>query len=243
MPQKPLIFSLILIALLSFSRLSNAESLRILVVDKYEMPWAEINNNQLQGGMLFDLGNAIAQQLGRTAVYIPLPRKRIASVLEAGQADLVCNQNPVWLSGPFDWTKNFIPHVDVLISNQQQPRPYQLSDLANVRIGTTLGFRYLELEEALGEGFIRDDSLTARTNLLKLQAGHVHHIIIDRHVLQYQQQQYRLQSQIHPYLLISKRFAGCAVSRQGQIPIAALNKAIAQLEKKATLKGIFEHYR
>lgn len=223
--------------------LGNAAPLRIVLTDSNTMPLADIQDFQLKGGMLFELGNAIAQEMGRKATFITLPRKRIAQALIDGKADLICNQNQAWLVGPFDWSKNFIPHVELLVSNQNQVRPMQMSELSNIPIGTILGFNYVEMRQQLGNQFIRDDSLGPKNNLLKLNAGHVNHIIIPQYILEYQQKIGNLKVKIHPYLVIKDQPAACAVSRSGQIKLADLNRAITNLEKRNKLKPIFERYR
>jgi len=221
---------------------TRAESLRVLLADSNEMPLASFVDGDLQAGLLFEVGNLLATQLGRQAEFMPLPRKRISSALEQGQGDVICNQNPGWLPGPFDWTIPFIPHSEIVLSDRQSPPVRQLSDLANVPLGTVLGFVYHEVDQSLGTRFIRDDSLSVRTNLLKLNAGRVHHIIIDQYVLEYQVKQGNLTVPVQPYLLIKSEPAYCAGSRRGQVPLAEVNQAIRALQRSGQLRPVFERY-
>ncbi|QLG87247.1 transporter substrate-binding domain-containing protein [Chitinibacter bivalviorum] len=216
--------------------------LRVLLSDSNEMPLAQFENGQLKAGFLFDLGNMLAQQLNRSAVFIALPRKRLSPILESGQVDIICNQNPRWLPGPFDWSTPFIPHAELIVSDQRFTRPKQLNDLANIRIGTILGFNYAEVQQALGTQFIRDDTLTVHSNLRKLAAGYVHHIIIDQYVLEYQQKMGEVKVALHPYLLIKNEKASCGISRNGQVSAAQVNQAINELLANQKLPKLFNKY-
>jgi polar amino acid transport system substrate-binding protein len=150
-----------------------AAELRVLVLDGDQMPWMQVDRNKLSAGLYAELGTALAQKMGRTASFTILPRKRLALALEEGSADLICNYIPAWLPGSFDWTAGFIPNVELLISAQSASKPDSLAKFVNVRIGTVLGYAYVELDQALGKGFLRDDAPTMRNNLLKLAAGRI----------------------------------------------------------------------
>ncbi|AMC35067.1 substrate-binding periplasmic protein [Janthinobacterium sp. B9-8] len=226
-----------------FPTFVSAAELRVLVLNGDSMPWAKLENHQLTAGFYFDLGHALAGQMGLQARFILLPRKRLIHALEKGDADILCNYLPVWLPGAFDWSTPFIPNAELLISDKQAGKPASLNAFANVRIGTVLGYVYSELDQALGATFVRDDAPSMRNNLLKLAAGRVQHLVINQFELEYQQRQGQLTTPLHPYTVLRSFKGQCAVSRSGQITVKALNQAITALQSKHELQRVMGQYR
>lgn len=221
----------------------QAAELRVLILDGDAMPWAQLRNNQLSAGLYFDLGQALAIQMGRNAHFVLLPRKRLIHALEEGRADLICNYVPVWLPGDFDWSTPFIPNAELLISDQRAKKPSMLGDFANVRIGTVLGYVYSELDQALGLRFLRDDAPSMHHNLLKMAAGRVQHMVISQFELEYLQRQGEFKTPLHPFTVLRSFKGQCAVSRRGQVSVVEVNQAIAALQTQQTLRKIIERYR
>jgi polar amino acid transport system substrate-binding protein len=220
-----------------------AAELRVLVLEGDAMPWAEVRNNQLSAGLYFDLGQALAIQMGRKAHFVLLPRKRLIHALEQGSADVICNYLPVWLPGDFDWSTPFIPNAELLISDLQARKPSVLGGFANVRIGTVLGYVYPELNEALGLRFLRDDAPSMHHNLLKMAAGRVQHMVINQFELEYLQRKGKFKTPLHPTMVLRSFKGQCAVSRRGPVSVAAVNQAIAVLQTQHALRKMIVRYR
>eukprot|EP01136_Pigoraptor_vietnamica_P037969 Opistho-1_new@106651 len=74
-----------------------AAELVVLVDASTEMPWAEVQEESVLGGLHRDVGEALAQRLGREARFLVLPRKRLGEALQRGQGDVTCAMQPAWL--------------------------------------------------------------------------------------------------------------------------------------------------
>jgi len=215
----------------------------VLTVDTgTEMPFAKIEDGKLTGGLHKDLGEALARALGRTPVFLVLPRKRIEHALETGDADVLCMYIPAWVPGPYDWSRPFFPHSEVVIADRRAARPKRVRDLAGQRIGTVLGYRYPEFE-AMGSDFVREDTLSAESNLRKLAAGRIQYAITSSVFLDYRLKQGDLPLALHEPLLVKFFRAQCAVSRRGRVRLPELDRAVAQIVKDNTLAQILQRYK
>ena len=219
-----------------------APPLVVLVDTGTEMPMAEFRDGKLVAGIHKDLGAALASKLGGEANFLLLPRKRIALALETGQADLICLYLPPWLPGEFRWSRGFFPVTEVVVTDTSVPQPRSLKDLSGRPVATVLGYYYPELEKAMGAGFIRDDGHSSSGNLRKVAAGRLHHAITQQSTLDYYLQVGEKLS-LYPPLVVKSYMAQCAVSPQGQVGVAEVNKAIAALVKDGGLARITAAYQ
>lgn len=222
---------------------ASSGKLLILVDDSTEMPLAELQDNTLLAGIHFDLGQALAKELGQQASFRVVPRKRVGPSLQNGEADMICLYQREWLPGPFRWSRPFLVNADVVVTHRDQPRPTSIAALAGQSIGTILGFRYPELETRLGSALVRDDAPNSTSNLRKLEAGRIHHAVVNQLYLNYQQKLGQLPLALHPPLLLNNYQAGCALSRHSRIGLPQLNRAIGNLLHNRTLPRILAKYR
>lgn len=203
---------------------------------------AAFRGNQLVDGLHRDIGMALAARLGRQAVFLGLPRKRIGLALEQGKADLICMYIPQWLPGNFHWSQPFFPQREVVVTDTAVPRPATLADLKGQTIATVLGYFHPELERALGPGFVREDGPSSSANLRKLAAGRLHHVVTQQSTLDYHQKTGQRLA-VYPPLLVKAYMTQCAVSPQGQVGVAAINQAIARLVKDGEAARITARYQ
>jgi ABC-type amino acid transport substrate-binding protein len=219
-----------------------AAQLVVLVDTGTEMPMAGFQDGRLVEGFHKDLGVALAGKLGREASFMPLPRKRIAMALEAGQADVVCLYLPPWLPGQLLWSRGFFPVSEVVVSDTSVPQPHKLSDLNGQPVATVLGYYYPEFEKAMGKGFVRDDGHSSSGNLRKIAAGRLHHAITQQSTLDYYLKVGEKLS-LYPPLVVKNYKAQCAVSPQGQVSLGEVNKAIDQIIKDGSVSKIISNYQ
>ncbi len=180
------------------------------------------------------LGHALAEAMGRPVRFLGLPRKRLASALEAGEGDIVCGYLPEWLPGAFDWSRGFIPVGDVVVSAPGVAPPHAIEDLRGKRVGTVLGFRYPDFDTVLGKDFVRDDGLSESRSLQKMLAGRFDHVITTRITVNNQIRSGALPRNVH--VLVTKDFLTmCAVSRHGHVTTADVNAAIDAIERNGTV--------
>lgn len=237
------IFKLLLSMLLPIPLGLQAAELSVLVDTSTDMPMARFERGRLAEGIHKDIGQALAAAMGRTAVFVALPRKRIVRALEDGGADVLCSYVPEWLNGAFGWSQPFIPITEVLITARNVTRPRSVADVSGQAIGTVLGYSHPELDEMLGKGFIRDDSASSLINLRKLAVGRVRHVVTARVFLDYRQKLGDPVLVLHPPLPVKSYMGQCAVSPKGKVKLAEVDKAIRRLIADDAVATIFARYQ
>jgi len=207
----------------------------------------EQGSQTVVGGLLVDLNRALAAELGREAVFVPTPRRRVEQVLQAGGGDLLCYIDPSWLAEPqaLDWSTVYLSNVNLLVARAGLSMPASLAELRGVRVGTVAGYVYPELAGYLGSGgLLRDDAPNDETNLRKLAAGRTDYLVTHRiyleHVLKRQPE---LGAALGARLEIRHFDTRCAVSRRGQISVQALDAALDRLRRDGRLAAILAAYR
>lgn len=220
-----------------------ASDLVFIIDASTEMPWARLQNKQVTGGLHRDLALALGAQLGRDAKLLVLPRKRLASAIERGEADIVCGLRPEWFAGPFDWSVPVLPDGELIMSLASARRPTTLTDLRGQAIGTVSGFAYPELEQALGEGFVREDAPNAEANLRKLNRGRMQYAVANQLYADYQRRQGAIKVALHPDYMLTQYVTPCALSRRSQVKLSELNQAIVSLKKAGALNRMIDTYR
>ncbi|NHZ78660.1 transporter substrate-binding domain-containing protein [Massilia sp. CCM 8695] len=234
---------LLLTLLLSIPPGLQAAELSVLVDTSTEMPMARFEHGRLAEGIHKDIGQALAGAMGRTVVFVALPRKRIVRALEDGGADVLCSYVPEWLTGSFRWSRAFIPITEVLVTARSAERPRSVVDISGQVIGTVLGYSHPELDEALGKGFIRDDGVSSLANLRKLAAGRLQHVVTAKLFLDYRQKLGDPALALHPPLVVKSYMGQCAVSPKGKVTLAEVDKAIERLIADGAIATIFARYQ
>jgi polar amino acid transport system substrate-binding protein len=234
-------------ALLALAMLSlqpcRAGDLVVTVDTGTEMPFAHMVNGRLIGGIHKELGEALAKAMQRKPVFLLLPRRRIAPALEQGDADLLCMYLPVWMPGPFDWSRPFFRQTEIVVMKQGAPAVHGLSELAGKRIGMVFGYLHPELEQVLGTRFVREDAGSAEANLRKLTVGRVDYAVTTAIHLAYLQQQDGANLKLTTALPIKTSQTQCAVSRRGRITLAEVDRALAKMVADHTIEHILSHYK
>lgn len=213
----------------------DAAPLRVLVDTSASMPYARFEGGELQEGLSRDLGIELARRLGREVQFVPVARKRLTTMLQAGQADLVCGYARHWLSGPFQWSRPMAHHEDILITRADAPAPRRLSDVADQAVGTIAGFRYSGAERQLGTRFVRDDGPDAQALLRRLAAKRISHAIVSRSYLEFQRSQGLFTLAMHTPLLVDKVALRCALSQDSELHLTELDEALSAMQKDGFL--------
>ncbi|PWF42450.1 substrate-binding periplasmic protein [Massilia glaciei] len=222
---------------------AHTVALVVLVDTATEMPMASFKQFRLVDGIHKDIGEALAARMGRSARFMALPRKRITKALETGEVDLVCSYVPEWLPGRFGWSIPFIPITQVLITRSDATRPRKLADLKGRRVGTVLGYSHPELEQALGDGFLREDAPSSEANLSKLTAGRIQHAVTGKSFIEYRLKKSDPPLALHPPLDVTQYMGQCAVSPKGRVTLAEVDAALTQMVHDGTINTIVAHYR
>ncbi|WP_426114544.1 substrate-binding periplasmic protein [Massilia sp. PWRC2] len=228
---------------LANSALAAVPPLRIVVDSSTAMPMSQIIAGEVTEGIHYDIGVALAAQLGTRARFTAMPRKRIGVTLEQGAADLSCHFLPSWLPGNFDWTVPFMPNATLLISTIGWQAPASIDAVRGIPVGTVLGFNYPEIQQALGNGFVRDDAVDAMQSLTKFAAGRTRHALTGEVFFSYQQRLHPYLLQVHRPILVTRFAARCAISRHGRYSAQQLDHAIGRLQKSHQIDAIYAKYR
>jgi polar amino acid transport system substrate-binding protein len=222
---------------------AGAGDLVILVDTGTEMPMARFEKWHLVDGIHRDIGLELARRMNRTPKFMSLPRKRIVKALEEGAADVLCSYVPEWLDGKFYWSQPFIPIVEVLIADRSVERPHDIRELAGKPIGTVLGYSHPELEEILGDGFVRSDGPTTEANLRKVAAGRIKYAVTGKSFLDWRLKKGDLMLTLHPPMVVKSYMGQCAVSRKGRAKLADVDRAIGEMIRDGSVNAIVARYK
>lgn len=218
--------------------------LHVLIDGSIEMPQALFKGGEAVDGLQVQLAREIGRRLGLGVRFHLVPRRRVAPMLADGtEADLICNTLPAWLPGPLQWSRAYLDDADLLVTAVRRPAPARLHDLVGQPIGTVSGFRYPEVEAALGSGFRRDDAPNALATLRKLALGRVDHALIGRVVFEYLLRRGEVPLALHPPLPVSRVTTACALSPRSPVKLAQLDTVLAAMQADGSLARIVDRYR
>lgn len=207
----------------------------------HSMPWADFHQGHLQGGILKDLGEALADRMGRQAQFLTLPSRRVREALRAGEADVLCYVIPGWIGDDFGWTLPVLPHAEVIAARVPSPPFTSLQDLAGRRVGTVLGYRYPHLESALGTRFMREDAPDMGANLRKLTAGRTPYAVTESITLRHHLQRHP-DPPLQEVWEVERFDVPCALSLRSKLSLDEINKAIQALEHDGSLRRLLARY-
>ncbi len=232
----------ILLALMTLCAPAQAQQEFVFIAaTNNTMPLAQFDGRRLTGGILKDLGDAIAERLNRNAVYLDIPSKRVWDVLAKGEADGVCYVLPEWAEGSFNWSKPLIPDGTAVIAHPSAPVLRRLKDLANKPVGTVLGYHYPEVE-VLGNQFVRDDAPSMEHNLSKISAGRRQYAIVELTALAYRLR-IAPKVKLRTDLVVVNFKARCGFSKRSAVPFASVEQAIAGLLGDGSIDRILARYQ
>lgn len=220
---------------------SSAE-LRMIAPRNQAMPLARFDAGQISDGILKDLGEALAQRLGRRASFITVDGGRIPAALTAGEADGICYVRPIWIDGDYHWSQPLIPDAELVAARPGAPVLRSLLDLRDRPVATVAGYRYPRLEQVLGLRFQRVDAPTMEQNLKLVMDGKARYTVIGRSTLAWHQKR-NPALRLRPDLVFASFSAQCAFSRRSRVPFADIDRAIASLVQDGSVKSILARYR
>jgi len=217
-------------------------TLRMIAPRNQNMPLAQFQNEKLSGGIIKDLGDAIAQRLGRPVDYVSVAGDQVSAALAAGKADGICYVRPFWIDGDYHWTRPLIPDAEVVASLPDAPRVRSLLDLRDRPVGTVASYRYPRVEQVLGLRFQRLDSPTMEENLRTMGRGGAKHTVLGRATLDYQLKVDK-SLKLRPDLVIASFTAQCAFTKHAAVPFRDIEHAIDGLVDDGTVAAILARYR
>lgn len=206
------------------------------------MPLVQMHNDKLTGGILRELGDALAQRIGRRATYVAVAGPDVSAALTQGKADGICYVRPIWIDGDFDWSGPVIPDAELVASRDGATPIRSLLDLRDRPVGTVTGYRYPRVEQVLGLRFQRIDSPNMEENLRKVISGQIRYTVIGQVMLGHQQRM-NPSVKLRSDLVFATFNAQCAFSKRSNVPFAEVNQALNALVEDGTVEDILRRYR
>lgn len=206
------------------------------------MPIARFQGGAVAGGIVKDFGDALAQRLGRRAVYLNADSPEVTPMLSSGRADGMCYVTPFWIDGDYHWSVALFPDAEMIAARVDMPHLRSLKDLRDKQVGTVVDYRYQRVQQVLGQRFRRVDAANMEANIQQMIAGKVPYTMISEATLNYQHR-------IHPGmkvrgdLVFSAYKAQCAFSQKSQVPFSEISRVIDTLIKDGSIDQILARYR
>lgn len=239
--SKRLILALAALPLACATQGAPADFVMVAPAD-LSMPTVQFQDGALSGGILKDLGEAIAQRLGRRAAFLTVEVDGVAPALTQGRADGVCYVLPHWIDGDFHWTRPMIPDAELVVSNMAAPPIRALSDLRDIPVGTVITYRYPRVENVLGIHFLRQDAPSIGKALQKIMGGKVQYTLISEASLAYELRA-DPSLKLRADLVFSRFKAQCAFSRHARLPFKEIDRAVDSLIDDGSVERILARYR
>ncbi|MBH9576600.1 substrate-binding periplasmic protein [Inhella proteolytica] len=197
----------------------------------------------LQGGILKDIGDRLAERLQRKPRYLPVPSRRVSETLRKGEADLVCYVLPGWLEGEYRWSVPVLPNAEVVAARPEAPDIQRLDELQNQQVGTVIGYGYTHLLAEPGQPlpFIRQDALNTRSNLDKLAAGRMAYAISEELTLRDYVRRHP-KSRLRVVMTVARYTAQCAQSLQSRLDFEGINQQLAAMVREGEIRRILARY-
>jgi ABC-type amino acid transport substrate-binding protein len=206
------------------------------------MPIARFQNGALAGGIIKDVGDMLAQRLGRRASYLSVDVNGVTPALTGGRADGMCYVLPSWIDGDYNWSTPLFPDAEMVAAMGDAPHLRSLRDLRDKPVGTVAGYRYPRVEQVLGKHFARVDAESMDLNLRELGKGNGQYAIIGEAVLAYLHRNDPV-LRLRPELVFSTYKAGCAFSRLTHVPFQDINRTLDAMLKDGASDQILARYR
>lgn len=224
---------------------AQAAELVFAVSNGSAMPMTRFEQGELTGGMLKGVGDALAGELRMKPRYLVIPRKRAADPLYSGEAHILCDLHPEWLPDPrLAWSQAIFTNQQVIATRAGTPPPARLGELADKPVGTILGYRYPEIESALGKSFVRDEATSDDVNLNKLLRGRFDYLATNGFYYDYQRKTHPEGKDLNRRTYRVVTFdTYCAIAKDGPLKLARVDAAIAALHRRGTIQRIIQAYR
>jgi polar amino acid transport system substrate-binding protein len=213
----------------------------------YALPLLSIkriqNTQQVDSGILKDLGLALYKEMNLTPEYILLPKKRVAPSLVSGGVNVVCHLHEEWqskIASDVYWSHEIYRSSNIVAFIGNKPI-HRIQDLMGQRVGAVLNFVYVDAEPFfLNKTILRENGPNNESNIQKLLNARINYIIMSNLEYEYFKKVYPTldRADFEMDILNTK----CALSKKSKIKLEDLNKAIATLKKNGTLERILKSY-
>lgn len=210
-------------------------------------PYIFLKDNRVVGGVYWELGKLISEQLQRPVSFQRVPRRRLELFLADGQAHVMLFAHPSWLIQPeaLHWTSPLMTEYDLLVQLKTHTFPvHSLDDLSGKRIGTILGYHYPGLaDEPHRSQILRDDAKDLSANFKRLAQGRVDALLDSNVLIDYFLQQHQMRDRFHLVDTWGIRYEiASGVSPKSPVSAEQLSKVYQQLHELGKIDALIEKY-
>jgi len=225
-----------------------AEPLR-MVVGTMSYPFEVFDaQGQMSGGLLKELGDQLARELGTQPDYLRLPRRRVEPTLLAGEADIYCFDSPEWSENPkvLLWSIPSLKQIERVLVPTNKPLPTRIpDDFVGQRVSVRLGYHYASIQPLFDAGKASRMDETQTAFMFKaVETGHTDMLITsDGEIEGYFQSNPLARKK---FAIASKPFSvvatQCAVSPKSRWSLEKVNKGLSSMLKRGEMDRMTKHY-
>ncbi|WP_255990697.1 substrate-binding periplasmic protein [Chitinolyticbacter albus] len=210
-------------------------------------PLVTLSGQRVTGGLLKELGDLIAQQLGSKAQHTLFSRRRIEQALARGEADIMCYSSPTWSPQAVGgWTRHVLPQVERAVTLAEQPVPQRApDDFVGKRIAVMLGYHFAPIQPLFDTGrATRLDDTRVENLFRRVRLGMADVLIMSEAEIEgyfrdapAERVQYAIGKV--PFSVVQTQ---CLVSPHSPWSVTAVNWALVELEQAGDIERLARRY-
>jgi len=192
-------------------------------------------SGRITGGLLKDMGDGLAAELGATIEYVSQSRRRIDANLLSGALDIACYSHPDWWDGPKPalWTIPTVPQIERIVRlKSDQVMPTVPVGLEGKRVAVHTGYHFPAIQHLFDSGkAMRLDESQVPLLFKALETGLADVLItseaeIRGYLDENPEKRALFDVSREPFSIVPTQ---CAVSPKSRWSLAAINKALAAM--------------
>ncbi|GEM_PF-1619371 len=212
-------------------------------------PFAIVEGDVLSGGLIKDIGDAIANKLKLTPHYLDLPVARIELHLKEGYVDADCITNRKWKTSPdnYYWSQTLFKGSDRLLVRKGTDFSIdEFKDLEGKRLGVYNGYVYhAAIMDMIADGKVQAVKVNSvEKGVLLLKLGRLDALIDFGVLLSFQMKTADPESELVFAPLIADEYElSCAYSKTSSVAKEDFDRALSELIKEGYITKILAKYR
>ena len=226
--------------------LAELPPLRFAIADSWAMPMVRHENGQPTEGILFDVMQSLALQIGYPAQFQVLARARVQSAMDHGEVDVRCFVTPAWVGPNADqylWSEPLLAQRDVLVGTRQRPAPVNLQTLERQSVGTVLSYTYPSLQPLFDAGRLqRDDARSQEQVLQMLIIGRFNYAVSNQWAVDWINKDLEPADQLHDVALVQEQKLGCMVRNDPHLPTEKILSTLSAMRQSGEIERIISRY-
>lgn len=238
--------TLIALALMAGQCLGADAPLRFSIADSWTMPLVQVDDGRPTRGILYDMMQSLARQVGAPAEFRVIARLRLQAAMEHGEVDVRCYTAQSWLpglSGDYIWSLPLINQRDYLVARPDDDQPVDLAHLPPQAVGTVLGYTYDALQTRFdSKQLSRDDARSQEQVLRKLQARRYRYAVTNQLSLDWFNRSLPADQQLKPVALVEQLALGCYVRNDPAVPVQRILRTLLRMKMSGEIDRLIGQY-